>query len=1136
MDAKELYDMVIALAKQETSAGATRRLHELMVLCCSYGLRERKDGAFGNLFAQVDWLCKHLQMSVDDTLAIQTARRHSNSAEAIAAEDWLYDLRALALFISALFQTAISGELLRLLPPTNRPQQSTLKINKDYVRCIVNHFDSTTIWADSEAGALTIDYGSNHITGRDLRYLYKVLREGMQLNLLDCHVDGQHITPQLIIVEPDFLIDISSLAACFTGYGHHPLLYTLNRLNPRIDTQAMLLGNFAGTVLDTAIAIHHNGETVTDAEVLRRSLYRSFREQALNFCACDDFDANKFREDAMQQVKHIRQAIEALSATSHEGYPLLEPSFICERLGLQGRVDLLTVPQTLAHGYPASAQDTMLLVEQKAGKNMKIERQSHDAHGVQLEPHYVQLLLYYGVLRYNFKQTDRQVDTRLLYSRYPAELGLVTVNYYRTLFREALCLRNQIVATELLIARQGFARITPLLSPDIVYRDAARDAFFHQYIEPGLLVMQQNLARLTPIEQAYFERMMTFVYREQRCQKLGTDELHGRGVADLWQMPLNEKLETGNIFMHLSIKKCERSHAQGTYDIITLHVPPQGEAFLPNFRRGDIVNLYCYNDEPDVRSSILFRGTLQQIDTQQLVVVLTNGQQQAEVFHPDDGRLWAVEHSGSESSSTTAIKGLYQFATCDAPRRALLTGQRAPEADTQQTLSQSYHPSYDDIVLRSRQALDYFLLIGPPGTGKTSMALRFMVQEELAQGEEKTVLLTAYTNRAVDEICSMLCDAQLTFLRIGNAASCDERYHPYLLEAALDEEQPTLHAISQHVSHIRIVVGTTSMLQAHPQILQLKQFSLAIIDEASQILEPSLIGLLCSPAIGRFVLVGDYKQLPAVVQQSEQQALVNEPLLQAIGLTDCRQSLFERLIRWEQLQHRTQFIGILHRHGRMHPEVAAFPTTHFYTKEELLTVPLQHQKETTLGFSETPSNDALDDLLKTHRVLFLPIERKTEEGVLAPDKSNEAEAILVADLLRRLYRFYGSAFDARKTVGVIVPYRNQIAMVRQAIEQLGIDELNSITIDTVERYQGSQREVIIYSFTITHRYQLDFLTANTFIENGQPIDRKLNVALTRARRQTILIGCTAVLRENPLFAELIERYKVTLTNARPAGL
>ena len=67
--------------------------------------------------------------------------------------------------------------------------------------------------------------------------------------------------------------------------------------------------------------------------------------------------------------------------------------------------------------------------------------------------------------------------------------------------------------------------------------------------------------------------------------------------------------------------------------------------------------------------------------------------------------------------------------------------------------------------------------------------------------------------------------------------------------------------------------------------------------------------------------------------------------------------------------------------------------------------------------------------------------------------------------------------------------------------------------------------VIIYSFTIQNRYQLEFLTANCFVEDGKVIDRKLNVVLTRARKQLILTGNEEVLRFNPLYALLLDDIK-----------
>ena len=155
-----------------------------------------------------------------------------------------------------------------------------------------------------------------------------------------------------------------------------------------------------------------------------------------------------------------------------------------------------------------------------------------------------------------------------------------------------------------------------------------------------------------------------------------------------------------------------------------------------------------------------------------------------------------------------------------------------------------------------------------------------------------------------------------------------------------------------------------------------------------------------------------------------------------------------------------------------------------------------------------------------NRRLFFPSKNCRQAGV--SEKVNTEEARIVAQLLKTIHTLSGTSFDPSKTVGVIVPYRNQIAMIRQEINRLDIPSLIPISIDTVERYQGSQRDIIIYSFTVQSRYQLDFLTSNCFVEDGKVIDRKLNVALIRARKQLIITGNEAILHQNALFKDLID--------------
>ena len=95
------------------------------------------------------------------------------------------------------------------------------------------------------------------------------------------------------------------------------------------------------------------------------------------------------------------------------------------------------------------------------------------------------------------------------------------------------------------------------------------------------------------------------------------------------------------------------------------------------------------------------------------------------------------------------------------------------------------------------------------------------------------------------------------------------------------------------------------------------------------------------------------------------------------------------------------------------------------------------------------------------------------------------------------------------------------------MKKTGIPDLLDIVIDTVERFQGSQRDVIIYGFTVQRSVQLRFLTSNMMTDHGVEVDRKLNVALTRAKEQTIMVGNPQLLSEVPLFAQLIDYVKAS---------
>lgn len=1077
-------------------------LHKVLEQAC-YELTTGVTLSFANLFSRLDYICKEKKMTPSDRYAIQTMRRNCNAAMGdrfqADMQEYLYDLRALVRFVSLGFEEDIPASILPEIPHSNRPYQGTRLSHIPYVRASVTSWNDTQIFAatDSETDPfIIINYAKGGYDG-DLLYLKDLLSENLPLNLLDVRVDEEnHYIPNLIVIHPDYLIDISSLAACFREYGHHPLNYFMNKIKPRANTAPILMGNLASQFLDDYI-----NEQPQEPVSYPRTIKKFFAASALDFCTCSlpaDFHAQ-----AQAQMMNIRSFVHDVLPHNIRNFnkknTLLEASFICEKLGLQGRVDMMQ-------------KDFQVLIEQKAGKRDEYHRRHK-------EDHFIQMMLYQGVLMYNFGQETANMQTFLLYSKYAD--GLLIEHFAENLFRESIKIRNYIVHNEMRLGDGAIGEIVDSLSTDLLNELQIGGKLWNDYQEPQLQTAINTLKRCTPLERAYFNRFFTFVSKEQILSKTGGSNDASHGFAGNWHIPLHEKLEAGNILTGLTIQEKQSSGPGKGYDLIELHIPAQDEDFLPNFRTGDMVILYAYKEEPDMRKQILMKGNILELQPDRMTLVLRNGQQNKDIIGGKE-EVFAVEHDFSDTSANNGFRGLYAFLSAQADRKELLLGVRPPAQLEDVKLNGDYG-RFNELILKEKQAKDYFLLVGPPGTGKTSCALRFMVEEALSE-PDTSILLLSYTNRAVDEICAMLTDSGIAdrtpFIRIGNELSCDKRFVPYLLKYSLDD-CPKLTDIQQKMARTRIFVGTTTAINNRLNLFTLKHFQLAIIDEASQILEPDLIGILSARhqqhnAIDKFVLVGDYKQLPAIAQQSAEEAAVTDLLLRNIGLEDCRNSLFERLYKSSPDTCRS----ILHKQGRMHPAIAEFPNQTFYYREQLESVPLPHQLEETPYETDLTPQDTIDQLLLERRMVFIPAE--APDHLTCSDKTNPNEARIVATLLGHIYRLTESRFDPNRTVGAIVPYRNQIAMIRKEIARLQLPALQDISIDTVERYQGSQRDIIIYSFTIQNFSQLNFLTANTFQEGNFLIDRKLNVALTRARKQLLLTGNPHILGANITFYKLME--------------
>lgn len=1124
-EVKESFELLLAACRAEKGKlGAHyKQLRDLLERLCR-GQMQGQSLQMTDLSARISFVAARTGLSVGEQNRLHTFRLTSNAIlnrEAEPTEEnLLRDAKTLAFLVRKLSGEEIPGELYRLLP-----RADTTYLVAPPARERIARMRACFQYADERYLYVV---PADRITEEPLRVRYNVpqvndefaktcelLWRHAQINLLDVAVDEAGIlTPAFIVLEPDYLIDISSLAECFRDYGHHPANYALARLQPIENARPLLLGNIANLFLDEWI--HAEGEPD-----YRMCMKKAFSRYPIELAACIDLhDKEKerqFFEDCKMHFDHIREVVtDTFRAPGYELNKMdavLEPSYICEALGLQGRLDYMQ-------------RDMSSFIEMKSGKadeyaiRGKVEPKENNK---------VQMLLYQAVLEYSMGMDHRRVKAYLLYTRYPL---LYPARPSWAMVRRVIDLRNRIVANEYGVQLRNSIEYTASKLQEIntatLNERGLRGRFWEQYLCPSIDQFAKKLGELSPLERAYFYALYNFITKELYTSKSGDVHYEGRtGAASLWLSSLAEKCEAGEILYDLRIRE-NRAADEHKARIVFSSSPAygggdEGEASLPNFRQGDAIVLYERNVSTDnVTNKMVFKGNIGSITEDEVCVRLRATQQNTSVLPPDS--LYAIEHDTMDTSFRTMYQGLAAFTAATKDRRELLLSQRLPRFDT--SLDDRIAATTDDfarVTLKAQAAKDYFLLIGPPGTGKTSCALKKMV-ETFHREEGTQILLLSYTNRAVDEICKALSSIrpEVDFIRVGSELSCDEAYRAHLIENELATCSRRTE-VTERIGRCRIFVGTVASISGKPELFRLKNFDVAIVDEATQILEPQLLGILCARsqtgenAVGRFILIGDHKQLPAVVQQRTEQSEVGDESLRAMGLKNLKDSLFERLYRTvntdTQSLHRS--FDMLRKQGRMNPVVALFPNTAFYGGC-LESVGLPHQ----MGELTLSPDLKIDELapFMSRRVTFFPSDAEPQGGSC---KVNRSEAILAARLAAKVYEQYTGNFDATCTLGIITPYRSQVALIRKEIACLGIPDLNKILIDTVERFQGSERDVIIYSFCVNRPYQLEYLS-NLTEEGGVLIDRKLNVALTRARKQMFLTGVSELLRLNPIYADLLK--------------
>ncbi len=864
-------------------------------------------------------------------------------------------------------------------------------------------------------------------------------------------VDGeQHVyrtnERTLAILEPDYLVDAVDIASCFGAQGQAPQEYLVSLLGYDQPNWKATVGTIINSLFDALLLMPQDRIDEVDVDVLIRD---ASRHLTLAFFLHGPELRHRILQDVRDQYPHLVAAVRRLRKND----PILsiEPFFMSPRHGVQGRLDVM---------LENPATGTRHVVELKSGKA--------PSNGV-WKNHEAQVACYALLLNWVYGRWSG--SSHVLYSRESRRAFRELPAQSRLNERDLLLVRNAIIATEHRLTQDAASLILGL-------REEHLDA-----LTPFSRTRGEDLiaafGKADPIELAYLSLHLGLAAREHWRDKVGGgSQDSGYGMASLWLLSPEEKRRQFGLVAPMELTTIESVREE----VLLRFRHNTRDA---NFRPDDFVILYPWQepDGGDPTRHLILKGVLRAYGPEELSLYLIS--RQTDRSHFEKFGAWAMEHDTLWSTYRYSLQSITTFLEAPPERRALLLGRRAPTRPAREETEDD--GSVDAMIARACAAPEYFLIVGPPGTGKTRHALAGIV-ERLGTEREGMIVVLAYTNRAVDEIRDALLSRQRRVLDLRRDVK------------DLDSEEDLTALLEEHP----ILLSTVfSFLRDSRYLLSHLSISSIVVDEASQLLDSHLVGLLSLPC--RFILIGDDRQLPAVVQQNDIQTRAPE-ILHPLGIHDARCSLFERLLDTCEREGWHWAWGMLTQQGRMHEDLARYVNVRYY--EGRLTVREEWQTRIDRTWKAN-SADPIEAAFSHSRLLFFSLPPEPVPY------AHEGQARLILRILQTLKRKHGS--DLRpEDIGIITPYRVQIARIRALLPP----DLRGILVDTVERYQGSERDVILVSLPINHLGALSTLSVPSTIH--PLVDRKLNVTLTRARQRLVLTGCADILEHNPWYRDLLE--------------
>ncbi len=593
-------------------------------------------------------------------------------------------------------------------------------------------------------------------------------------------------------------------------------------------------------------------------------------------------------------------------------------------------------------------------------------------------------------------------------------------------------------------------------------------------------------------------------------------------------LPLSRKTKEGKSWYPVTLKR----HYIGTGERLIIEIERTQHLNQAHvFQSGKVVNVFTNAHNTPEKEHI--GGVINYVRDNTMVITL-NGDDLPDWI---DDALLGVDVMFDEMTYREMEFALKEVIKAEKSRvselREILLGYRSPVTSHQvpetgdkklpSQLNESQHRALDKIF----ESSDVAIIHGPPGTGKTTTLVQAIVH---TVNVEKQVLVCAPSNAAIDLLVDKLSEAKLSVLRIGHPARVTEQSLSKTLDARIanHEHFRELRNMRRRMEQLRdtafkykrsfgyserqqrkLLLQEARALKADADVLEFyiindllqnsdviactlvgashhtlrgKRYKTVFIDEAAQALEPACwIPILRAD---RVVLAGDHHQLPPTVKSYE------------AGKAGLSKTLFEKCI-----QRHPQTAVMLQTQYRMHEDIMRFSAQYFYENKLVA--------HTSVSTSLLETDIAPFDFIDTAGAGFT--EAQDPETL---SRYNDEEAQFLIRQVEKLILHIG-VDNWNFSIGIITPYSAQVEWLIKLAE--ASEELSTlatfITINTVDAFQGQERDVIAISL----------VRSNEKSEVGFLGDiRRVNVAMTRARKKLIIVGDSATLGSHPFYLDLLD--------------